>query len=171
MRSRFLVTAFALAITGVIASCDDEDITGLDDFPEAFEEDATWVATLAAEVPGAPATATGRAFFVDRGNTIDYFIEYSGLSSPATNAHLHLTAGASIYVQLQFVRQQSGALIGSLDTSPGIDVSPQPPGTPGQAGAQTPADLRNLLNTGGLYVNVHSVNFGGGEIRGTVNPQ
>jgi hypothetical protein len=168
MRSRFLVTAFALAITGVIASCDDDDITGIDDFPEAFEEDATWTATLSGEVPGVPATATGRAFFVDRGNTIDYFIEYSGLTTAATNAHLHLTVGGGIYVQLQFVRQQSGALIGSLDTSPGIDVSPQPPLTPGQTGTQTPADLRNLLDTGGLYVNIHTSQNPGGEIRGTV---
>lgn len=168
MRSRLLVTAFALAITGVIASCDEDDIAGLDDFAEAFEDEATWVATLASEVAGVPATATGRAFFVDRGNTIDYFIEYSGLTTNATNAHLHLTAGGSVYIQLQFVRQQSGALIGSLDTSPGIDVSPQPPGTPGQTGTQTPADLRNLLDTGGLYVNIHTTQNAGGEIRGTV---
>src|SRR5688572_22686788 len=145
MRSRLLVTAFALAVTGIVASCDDEDIAGLDDFPEAFEEDATWVATLSSEVAGVPATATGRAFFVDRGNSIDFYVEYSGLTSNATNAHLHLTSNSSIYLQLPIVRQQSGTFVGSFDTSPGVtDVSPQPPGTPGQTGAQTVAEFRTL---------------------------
>jgi hypothetical protein len=166
MRSRLLVSIFAFTLTGVIASCTDE-ITALD---RNFEDNATWQATLAAEVAGAPATATGRAWFVDRGSRIDYYIEYSGLSTNATNAHLHLTVGGGIYVQVQFVRQQSGVVVGSFDTSPGVtDVSPQPPGTPGQAGTQTVAEFRNLLDTGGLYVNVHSEQFGGGEIRGTVN--
>lgn len=169
MRSRLIVPLIAIALLGAVTSCDDEDIAGLDDFPEAFEEEATWVADLT-EVEGAnvPATATGRAFFVDRGNTIDYYLEYSGLSTPASNAHLHLTAGSTVYIQLQFVRQQSGALVGSIDASPGADVSPQPPGTPGQTGVQTAADLRTLLNTGGLYVNVHTTQNTGGEIRGTV---
>jgi hypothetical protein len=171
MRSRFLVPLAAIALVGALTSCDDDEIFGLDDVREAFVDEATWVANLTSEVAGVPATATGRAFFVDRGDRIDYYLEYSGLTSNANNAHLHLTVGNTVYIQLQFVRQQSGSVIGSIDASPGADVSPQPPGTPGQAGTQTPEQLRDLLDNGGLYVNVHTVTNTGGEIRGTVTPR
>src|SRR5687767_10825789 len=43
MRSRLLVPVLALTLTGVITSCDDESISGIDD---NFEENATWVAEL-----------------------------------------------------------------------------------------------------------------------------
>ena len=67
MRSRLLVPVCLLAFAGVVTSCDDE-ISGID---ENFEENATWEATLASEVAGVPATATGQSWFIDRGNTID----------------------------------------------------------------------------------------------------
>jgi CHRD domain len=168
MRSRLWVSMLAVAFIGATASCADE-VAGINDVPQAFEEDATWMATLTSEVAGVPATATGRAFFVDRGNSIDYYIEYGGLTSNVTNAHLHLTSGGAVYIQLPFVRQTSGTVVGTIDVSPGVtDVSPSPPG---QTGTQTVAELRTLLGNGGLYVNVHTANNTGGEIRGTVNPR
>jgi CHRD domain len=163
MRSRLLIPALAIGLTGAIASCSDS--TSLS---ENFQDDATWTATLSAEAPGVTSAATGRAFFIDHGNTIDYMIEYSGLTSNATNAHLHTTSNSNVYIQLPFVRQTAGTVFGSIDVSAGVvDVAP----TPGPTGNQTVAELRSLLASGGLYVNVHTVNNPGGEIRGTVNPR
>lgn len=174
MRSRFLVTAFALAITGVVASCDDDDITGLDDLDEAFEDEATWVATLngANERPNPTTTnATGRALFVDNGTTITYLIEYSGLNANTSNAHIHrgtADVAGGVMIQLPFVAgQTSGSVIGTIDMT-AADIS-------SEAGVQSPADLRTLFNNGGVYVNIHSApqppGYTAGEIRGQILPR
>jgi hypothetical protein len=170
-----LVTAFALVVAGLVASCDDEGITGID---ENFEEDATWEAVLngANERPSPITTpATGRAWFVDRGNTIDYYMEYSGLTANATNAHIHRgtaeVAGGTL-VQLFFVNGATdGAVVGTIDMTrlaPGtttVDVAPL------ETGNTSAADFRALLNSGGVYVNVHSATNTGGEIRGQILPR
>jgi hypothetical protein len=170
MRSRLLVTAFALAVTGVVASCDDE-ITGID---ENFEENATWEATLngANERPNPTTTsATGRALFIDNGTTVTYFIEYSGLNANTSNAHIHrgtAEQAGGVLIQLPFVAgQTSGTVIGTIDMT-AADVSAA------EAGNQSPADLRALFNSGGVYVNIHSApqppGYTAGEIRGQIRP-
>ena len=172
MRSRLLVTAFALAVTGLVASCDDEDITGID---ENFEEDATWEAVLngANETPAVTTPATGRAWLVDRGNTIDFYMEYSGLTSNTTNAHIHRGAAGvagGTMVQLPYVNgATSGVAVLTIDMTRLVggvnDVAPL------ETGNQSAADFRALLNSGGAYVNVHSANNTGGEIRGQIVPR
>jgi len=168
MQRRWLVPVAAVALIGVTASCDDESISGID---ENFEENATWTATLnAANERPTPVNspATGRAWFIDNGNTITYRMEYSGLLAPANAAHIHRgtadVAGA-VMVPLTIIAQTSGVTIGTIDMTV-ADVS-------NEAGVQSPADLRALLNSGGAYVNVHSncgctpqTGFPGGEIRG-----
>jgi hypothetical protein len=172
MRSRLLVTAFALALTGIVASCDDEEITGID---ENFEEDATWEAVLngANETPAITTSATGRAWLVDRGNTIDFYMEYSGLTSNTTNAHIHRGAAGvagGTMVQLPYVNgATSGVAVLTIDMTRLVaganDVAPL------ENGNQSAADFRALLNSGGAYVNVHSANHTGGEIRGQIVPR
>jgi CHRD domain-containing protein len=168
MRSRLLVPVFALALTGATMSCSDE-ITALN---RSFEEDATWTATLngANEVPAVTTPATGRSWLVDRGNTIDIYVEYSGLVANATNAHIHRTSSSGVMVQLPFVQgATSGQVVATIDMTRLVnnvnDVAPL------ETGNQSAADFRTLLNTGGAYVNVHSVTNPGGEIRGTINPK
>src|SRR3712207_8594090 len=98
MQSRTLFPLAAIALVGVLVSCDDS--TGID---EDFEDDATWVATLTNESPGTITTnASGQAWFIDRGNTIDYMIQYSGLTSNTTNAHIHRTSTTGAIIQLPF---------------------------------------------------------------------
>jgi CHRD domain-containing protein len=172
MRSRLLVPVFALALIGATTSCNDE-ITALN---RSFEKDATWTATLsgADEVPPVTTPATGRAWLVDRGNTIDVYVEYSGLLANASNAHIHRTSTSGLMVQLPFVNgATSGTVVTTIDMTrlvAGVnDVAPL------ENGNQSAADFRTLLNTGGAYVNVHSSpqppGFPGGEIRGTINPK
>ncbi len=176
MRSRFLVTAFALALIGAATSCDD-DISGIED---GFDDTATWRADLngANERPTPVSTpATGRAWFTDNGTTITYYIEFSGLVAPMSNAHIHRiptdpNLAGPVMVQLQVLNgAQSGVLAGTIDMRV-ADIS-------SEAGTQSPDELRTLLNNGGTYVNIHSsspagqtqVGFPGGEIRGDVRRQ
>ena len=167
MRSRWLVTVVALALTGAVTSCDDDSISGLD---ETFEDEATWEATLGPE--GVTTSATGRAWFVDRGNTIDFLIEYNGLTSPTTNAHIHRETTQGVMVQLPFVRQATGGtVVGTIDMTrlntagTAVDVAPL------ENGDQSAADFRAALNSGATYVNIHSQTFTQGEIRGTISPR
>jgi hypothetical protein len=164
MRSRLLISVFAFALTGVIASCND--VTSVS---ENFEEDATWVANLNAanevQTPAVNSPATGRAWFVDRGDAVDFFLEYDGLVANATGAHIHRgLAGTNgqIMVTLSFVGRQSGFAMGTIDMTR-TDVSEE------TAIVVSPDDLRNLMNGGGVYANVHSTTYPNGEIRGQVN--
>jgi hypothetical protein len=170
MRSRLLVTAFALAVTGTLASCDDEAITGID---EGFDETATWRADLNAanevQTPAVNSPATGRAWFTDNGNTITFYIEYDGLVAPLTASHIHRgAAGANGAIMVDLTPrptgQRSGIWAGTIDMTV-ADVS-------SEGGTQSPADLRALLDDGDAYVNIHSSGtatppgYPGGEIRG-----
>jgi hypothetical protein len=165
MRSRLLISAFAFALTGVIASCND--VTSVS---ENFEEDATWVANLNAanevQTPAVNSPATGRAWFVDRGDAVDFFLEYDGLVANATGAHIHRgAAGANggIMVTLAFVGRQSGFAMGTIDMTR-ADVSEE-------AAVVSAAELRTMMSNAQVYVNVHSTTYQAGEIRGQVNPR
>ncbi len=103
----------------------------------------------AQEVPPNGSTATGVGVFsIDTvTNNVDYYIEYSGLSSAETNAHLHGFAPPG---------------------SNGGILTPLPGGSP-KAGTWTYSEPDEASVLAGLvYVNIHSTMFGGGEIRGQV---
>lgn len=173
MRSGFLVTPFTIALIGIVASCDDESITGID---EGLDATATWRADLSAanevQTPAVNSPATGRAWFTDNGNTITFYIEYDDLVAPLTASHIHRGAAGvngAIMVDLtpRPTGQRSGIWAGTIDMTL-ADVS-------SEAGTQSPADLRALLDNGGAYVNIHSSGtatppgYPAGEIRGNIN--
>ena len=98
-------------------------------------------------------TATGGAIVtVDAAGNIVVTGTFTGLSSVANNAHIHGPASASgtasPIVTLIFTAAQSGTLAFT-----------------GQITAQQRADIIS----GMTYINVHSVNFPSGEIRGQLN--
>jgi len=117
---------------------------------------ATFRVTLsgAAERPNpVNTTATGSGTFTLVGNQLSYNITYSGLSSAANAGHIHGpgTAEQAVGVLVPFpnVSGTSGTLTGTLT----LDA----------------AQLSALL--GGLtYVNIHTGNNPGGEIRGQILP-
>jgi len=101
------------------------------------------------EVPPSTSTATGMATLtVDSDGSafgLPLHIEFSGLSSTQTGAHVHLAGAGS-----------NGAVIHVLPMGSPLDTS---------------LDLEGLFETaslaaGNLYVNIHTVNNPGGEIRG-----
>lgn len=107
--------------------------------------------TGAQEVPAAATTATGYARVVvnESAGTLSFTVVFNGLSSTQTAAHIHAPAaiGANAPVVVNF-----GSVGGTSGTITGT-------------GSITPTQL-GQLRAGQGYVNVHTTNFGGGEIRG-----
>lgn len=112
--------------------------------------------TGAQEVPPAATTATGYARVnINEGTgTISYTVVFSGLSSNQQAAHIHAPApiGSNVGVAINF-----GAVGGTSGTISGT-------------AAITPTQIAQLRAHLG-YVNVHSANFPGGEIRGQLGVQ
>lgn len=95
-------------------------------------------------------TGTISGDYDDVTNILNYSLEWSGLTSDVNNIHFHLGApGVSGGVQLGVPAPWSSPQMGS-----GIVL--------------TAAQETNLL-AGNWYVNVHTDDFTGGEIRGQVN--
>ena len=106
--------------------------------------------SAAQEVPMNSSAATGSAEvqFNENTNKLTWKITYSGLTGPATAGHIHGPAPAG---------QNAGVVIpfpGNVIAQP---VMGETTITPGQY-----ADLAAGLH----YVNIHTANFPGGEIRG-----
>ena len=129
------------------------------------------------ETPGnySPGTGTFTAT-IDRGAsppTITYTLTYSGLSTPATGAHIHFAN-----------RYDPGAIVAFLC---GGIKPPCPAGGGTVTGTITAADvlsvpsqgitagdfdgLVDVIQAGMAYVNVHTAKFPAGEIRGQINDE
>ncbi|MBI5388645.1 MAG: CHRD domain-containing protein [Verrucomicrobia bacterium] len=106
-----------------------------------------------------PVTTSGTGFglFSLDGNTLTFSIRYGGLSATATAAHIHGPASAaqSASVAISLVPFNGGAF-GSNGTLSGMIVL-------------TDAQKAMIL-AGQSYVNVHTANNPGGEIRGQIAP-
>ena len=114
----------------------------------------SYVAALngANEVPasGSTATGSGRVVVSPDGSRITVNMNFSGLSAPATAAHIHGPAGIGVNTNVLF-----GFTGVPAATSGAI---------PEQSFTLSPTQAFYLHN-GLLYMNVHNTNFGGGEIR------
>jgi len=117
--------------------------------PGAHAQKLVLTATMdgAQEVPPVPTGATGKAVVViDRlKNTVNFKITYQGLSSAETLAHIHGFAPAGVNAPVIFNLALGSTKIGTW--------------------TYAEADEANIL-AGLTYVNIHTANFGGGEIRG-----
>lgn len=133
---------------------------------QAVRADFIMTATLtgAAEVPPTPSLAGGFATFdfLTTSQTIAYDVQYSGLSAPATAAHIHLgSIGVSGPVILPFSpgpTGTSGEIMGVLTAASLINQA--------ISGISTFSDIVAAAQSGLLYVNIHDGMFPAGEIRG-----
>lgn len=111
----------------------------------------THVASLdgAQEVPPTGSTARGFGLFMydNVNNTMSYYISYAGLSAAETASHIHGFAGIGASAGIKHTLPAGTLKVGTWNF--------------------TDADEENLFN-GLTYVNVHSSNFPGGEIRGQI---
>jgi CHRD domain len=124
----------------------------------------TYVARMngAQETPSTNAKGSGTATLTVDGTKLKYSVEIHDLSGPPTAAHIHVgaigIAGPPVYT---FVIK-SGSGSGGTISEGTIDLT-----TDASAGVSGDS-LKVLLSNGKAYVNVHSKNFPGGEIRGQV---
>jgi hypothetical protein len=163
MMFRFALTSLlALSAVGALA-CDDED-----EDPNGPPDTQTFTANLtgAAERPTpVTTTATGTATFtavtVGSVTTITYSATVTGLSGPATLAHIHGPAGedaaAGPIVTLIITNSSatSGAIISGSFTATGHATINM-------------ATLLQHLENGQAYINVHTAANPDGEIRGQI---
>jgi hypothetical protein len=105
----------------------------------------------AQEVPasGSAATGFGRVFLDEMAGTITFTVEFSGLTSNQTAAHIHAPG----------VVGMNGGVIINLGTVGGTS------NTISGSAAITPTQI-DQLRSHQAYINIHTMNFPDGEIRG-----
>jgi hypothetical protein len=162
MLNRFRRSIPILAISALILACDDG---GPDD--DRFE------ATLAgsSEVPANDSDATGSATFTDRGGQIEFRLDVQNIDF-ANAAHIHAAAegvNGGVVVPLFSTGAPVASFSGRLAEGSFVQADITP--LPGATAAITMDSLRVLMRTGRAYVNVHTVEFPGGEIRGQIGPR
>jgi CHRD domain len=159
MRQAWTIGVSCVLLGLASVACDK----GTDDIGEQF------VARLsgANEVPARGTGANGVIGLNVRGNRVDYSIEVHGISN-ITGAHLH-TGAAGI----------NGPIRIALFPGPGSNFTTNPL-TPGDGllyegsfestdvTGVSYADLLAAMRAGGVYGNVHTTQFPGGEMRGQV---
>jgi CHRD domain/PEP-CTERM motif len=137
--------------------------------------DTIYTATLLGsnEVPPTGSSGTGFATFILSGNLLSISESFSGLTAPASAAHIHCCGpvGVNEMVAVPFTpfpNATSGSFNATVDLSLAGTYTAgfitQEGGTVGLA----EAGLIAALNSGNTYANIHDANFPGGEIRGQI---
>src|SRR4030095_2761911 len=127
----------------------------------------------AEEVPPINTAGTGAYEMTIQPGTITFSLTFSGLSSPLAVAHLHfgqanVAGGVMIFLcggggQPACPATTEGTITGTITASNVTEPSAQ-----GIAPGDLDSPLEPVRNDGLAYVNMHTANFGGGEIRGQV---
>jgi hypothetical protein len=163
--------AVALAVIGVTVSAANAD--------EGTGAVSARLSGFSEVVPNGPILTTGSGSFhaTIHGNSLTYTLKFSNLSSAATASHIHFAqsgVGGGIVVWLcgptgaapagtPTCPANGGTVTGTI-TAAAVQAVPLQ-GVP--AGDFT--GLVRIIRAGDAYVNVHSVNFPKGEIRGQVS--
>jgi CHRD domain-containing protein len=159
MRGKALTIGLCLVVGLAMAACND-----------ATEDLEVFGAVLdgQSEVPSRPTAGNGSAQFVSDGTTVRYSLEVDDVNNMFM-AHIHL-APAGVNGPIRVWLQPVGATV----RGPSFSVTDKTifEGTFTQANVQggvSLADVLAAMRNGGAYVNVHSDQFPGGEIRGQIS--
>lgn len=171
MRKKNVVAAVMLALlSGAMLACDDD--TGVDD-DEDFEANLTAAAEVANPPITSPATGTANIVLEDRILTVT--VTVSGqLTSNVTMAHIHGPAGttANAGIILDFVPSMTTVINAGTRTGQIVSASYDLDALTVSANGVLRVDADQLIEfmrTGQAYVNVHTANNPGGEIRGQIS--
>jgi len=141
----------------------------------AHADTITYTATLLGsnEVPPTGSPATGFGTFVLNGNLLSINESFSGLTVPATAAHIHCCnpAGVNAIVAVPFTpfpNATSGTFMTTVDLTLAATYNPAYITQEGGTVSAAEAGLIAALNSGNTYANIHDANFPGGEIRGQI---
>jgi hypothetical protein len=120
----------------------------------------------AAQAGGGNRTGSGSGTVDFSGGVLKVDVTYSGLSSDRTIDHFHAPAprGANATVVYDLGALTTGTRAGTIKGN--VTLLNSNPSYPGKDIAGQVQDMRNRL----WYLNIHTGTFGGGEIRGQVEP-
>ncbi|HEY9237106.1 MAG TPA: CHRD domain-containing protein [Phenylobacterium sp.] len=124
------------------------------------------------EVPPNASPATGDATIVVDGDLLTLTVNFSGLTAPATASHIHCctTPSAGVATQLPsfvgFPNATSGTYNQTFDLTLASTYNPAFVTAQGDLTTARDALLSGIAN-GTAYLNIHTSNFPGGEIRGS----
>lgn len=137
----------------------------------------TYSTTLkgANEVPSNASLASGTAMFTLTGDSLSVLESYSGLSAPATGAHIHCCSSASSSAMVAvpfsgFPTTTSGTYSHTFDLTSSAIYTSGFLALEGGTAAGAEAALIAGFNSGLAYANIHDSSFPAGEIRGTISP-
>jgi hypothetical protein len=120
------------------------------------------------QVPSILTDGTGSFSATLGSSSLTFTLKYSGLSGPATGAHIHFgQRGVNGAIFVFFCGGPKPACpAGTSGTLTGTITAADVVGVPAQGiTAGSFADLVRILRSGDAYVNVHTANFPAGEIR------
>ena len=135
----------------------------------------TYAATLLGsnEVPPTGSPGTGFATFILNGNLLSINESFSGLTTPASAAHIHCCGpvGVNEIVAVPFTpfpNTTSGTFMATVDLTLAATYNAPFITQEGGTVALAEAGLIAALNSGNTYANIHNATFPGGEIRGQI---
>jgi hypothetical protein len=167
LRATLGALTLAAGVLATVAACSDADGgTSAPALPTSF------TATLngANEKPTAATTpAVGTATVSVNGGTVTYTVTMSSLTGAPRLSHIHgpgdATVAAGVLVNfpsITTVTTNAGTISGTFTAADIVGQGGQPP--------MSLDSLVSLMRTGKTYVNVHTAQYGGGEIRGQLTP-
>jgi len=125
------------------------------------------------QVPSILTTGTGTFHATLGASSLTFTLSYSNLSGSATGAHIHFAqrgVNGGIFVFFCGGGGKPACPAGTSGTLTGTVTGADVVAVPAQGiSAGSFADLVRILRSGDAYVNVHTANFPGGEIRAQVS--
>ena len=139
----------------------------------ALEGKEVFIAPLSGsqEVPARETAASGNAQFIVEGNQITYSIEVDDIVS-IIQSHIHIApAGVNGPVRLFLYPAPPATLPAPLITVTEKSILVEATVDSSEVNGITYEELLTAMRSGNTYVNVHTTQFPGGEIRGVIQPQ
>jgi len=178
MKTRFprsaivVLSALLFTFTAAVAPTQAQNVVGVESLQAELSSFS--------QVPAVVTNGSGEfRAVINTDGTISFSLTYVNMSSSVTQAHIHFGASKTNGGIMVFLCggsygapacPASGTITGTL-TAADVSLLPASNGDSVIPQGITPGDLAGMLEairTGDAYVNVHTINFPSGELRGQV---